>query len=32
MVELLSTLSLVTKQVQQRRPSGYIVTDTPLRC
>jgi hypothetical protein len=32
MVELLSTLSLVTKEVKQRRPSGYIVTDTPLRC
>jgi len=27
MVELISTLSLVTKQIKQRRPSGYILTN-----
>jgi len=27
MVELISTLALVTKQIKQRRPSAYILTN-----
>ena len=30
MVELLSTLALVTKQINQRRPSKYVLTDMTL--
>ena len=30
MVELLSTLALVTKQIKQKRPSKYILTDISL--
>ena len=30
MAELISTLALVTKQIKQRRPSEYILTNLPL--
>jgi hypothetical protein len=30
MVELLSTLAVVTKQIRQKRPSQSILTDIPL--
>jgi hypothetical protein len=30
MVELISTLALVTKQIKQGRPSEYILTDLSL--
>jgi hypothetical protein len=30
MVELLSTLALVTKQINQRRPSKFVLTDMTL--
>src|SRR5579863_7673344 len=30
MVELLSTLALVTKQIKQKRPSKCVLTDIPL--
>jgi len=30
MVELISTLTLVTKQIKQKRPSESILTNTPL--
>jgi len=30
MVELISTLALVTKQIKQRRPSAYIITNLSL--
>lgn len=29
-VELISTLALVTKQIKQKRPSKYALTDEPL--
>lgn len=30
MVELISTLTLVTKQIKQKRPSEYVLTNIPL--
>jgi phosphoglycerate-specific signal transduction histidine kinase len=30
MVELISTLALVTKQIKQKRPSKFVPTDMPL--
>jgi hypothetical protein len=30
MVELISTLALVTKQIKQNRPSKFVLTGTPL--
>ena len=30
MVELISTLALVTKQIRQKRPSESVLTDMPL--
>ena len=30
MVELISTLALVTKQVKQKRPSKCVLADMPL--
>jgi len=30
MVELISTLTLVTKQIKQKRPSESVLTDIPL--
>ena len=30
MVELLSTVALVTKQINQRRPSKFVLTDMTL--
>ena len=30
MVELISTLALVTKQIKQKRPSEYILTNLSL--
>jgi hypothetical protein len=30
MVEILSTLALVTKQIKQKRPSAFDLPDNPL--